>query len=59
VANGRLVIELEGEASTAPLISLLVHAGVEIEDVRRGKATLEEVFLTLMEEEQCSPTSGP
>lgn len=59
VANGRLLVELRGEAATAPLVSLLVGAGVEIEEVRRGKATLEEVFLTLMEEEKCCPTFGP
>jgi ABC-2 type transport system ATP-binding protein len=35
-----------------PLVSLLVHAGAEIEEVRRGKASLEDVFLTLMEEER-------
>jgi hypothetical protein len=29
----------------------LVNAGVQVEEVRRGKASLEEVFLTLMEEE--------
>lgn len=50
--NGRLSIDLRQEAATAPLVSLLVGAGAEVEEVRRGKASLEEVFLTLMEEEQ-------
>ncbi|HLF27771.1 MAG TPA: ABC transporter ATP-binding protein [Anaerolineae bacterium] len=50
--NGRLVIDLYGEMNTAPLINLLVSNGVEVEEVRKGKASLEEVFLTLMEEEQ-------
>lgn len=49
--NGHLVIDLREETPTAPLISLLVGAGAEVEEVRRGKASLEEVFLTLMEEE--------
>ncbi len=49
--NGRLVIDLSQEAATAPLVSLLVSAGAEVEEVRRGKASLEEVFMTLMEEE--------
>lgn len=49
--NGRLVIDLREETPTAPLVSLLVGAGAEVEEVRRGKASLEEVFLTLMEEE--------
>jgi ABC-2 type transport system ATP-binding protein len=49
--NGRLVVDLRHEADTAPLVSLLVGAGVQVEEVRRGKASLEEVFVTLMEEE--------
>jgi ABC-2 type transport system ATP-binding protein len=49
--NGRLTIDLRAETETSPLISLLVNAGARVEEVRRGKASLEEVFLTLMEEE--------
>ena len=49
--DAHLVIDLRTETDTAPLISLLVGAGVQVEEVRRGKASLEEVFLTLMEEE--------
>ena len=49
--NGRLAIDLRQESATAPLVSLLVGAGAEVEEVRRGKASLEEVFLRLMEEE--------
>jgi ABC-2 type transport system ATP-binding protein len=49
--NGRLVLDLKTDTRVSPLISTLVSAGVEVEEVRRGKATLEEVFLTLMEEE--------
>ncbi len=48
--NGHVVIDLRHEADAAPLVSLLVGAGVEVEEVRRGKASLEEVFMTLMEE---------
>jgi ABC-2 type transport system ATP-binding protein len=47
-----LTIELRGEDKIAPLVTLIVQAGGEIEEVRRGKASLEEVFLTLMEEER-------
>jgi hypothetical protein len=36
----------------APLVSLIVQSAAEVEEVRRGKASLEDVFLTLMEEEQ-------
>jgi ABC-2 type transport system ATP-binding protein len=49
--NGRLAIELRQDTAAAPLISLLVGAGAEIEEIRRDTATLEEVFLTLTEEE--------
>jgi ABC-2 type transport system ATP-binding protein len=47
--NGRLHIELEHEAETAPLVSRLVAAGAEVEEVRRGSASLEEAFLALVE----------
>jgi ABC-2 type transport system ATP-binding protein len=50
--NGRLAIDLRQETDTAPLVSLLVNAGAQVAEVRREKASLEEVFLTLMEEEQ-------
>lgn len=50
--NGRLSIEFRSEADTAGLVSYLVAAGAQVEEVRKGKANLEEVFLTLMEEEE-------
>ncbi len=52
--NGRLAIDLHagaGRQAAAPLVSLVVGAGVQVEEVRRGQASLEEVFLTLTEEE--------
>ena len=49
--GGHLTIELRGEDRIAPLVSLIVQSGGEIEEVRRGKASLEDVFLSLMEEE--------
>jgi len=52
VENRHLEIHLCRETDVAPLVSLLVGAGVQVEEVRRGKASLEEVFLTLMEEER-------
>jgi ABC-2 type transport system ATP-binding protein len=52
VENQHLAIDLREEADTAPLVSLMVRAGVQVEEVRRGKASLEEVFLTLMEEQK-------
>jgi ABC-2 type transport system ATP-binding protein len=50
--NGGLFIELRNESEAAPLVSYLVGAGAQVEEVRKGKASLEDVFLTLMEEEQ-------
>lgn len=50
--NKRLLIGLRGEVDVAPLVRLIVSAGGEVEEVHKGKATLEEVFLTLMEEEK-------
>jgi ABC-2 type transport system ATP-binding protein len=50
--NEHLLINLHQESASAPLVGLLVEAGVEVEEVRRGKASLEDVFLTLMEEER-------
>ena len=50
--NGTLILDLRPETEAAPLISLLVGAGAEVEEVRRDKASLQEVFLTLTEEER-------
>lgn len=47
--NNHLSIELKGEVETAPLVNLMVSAGVQLEEVRKGKANLEEAFLDLME----------
>jgi ABC-2 type transport system ATP-binding protein len=52
VHGDHLVLDLRQETETAPLVSLMVSAGIQVEEVRRGKASLEEVFLTLMEEER-------
>jgi ABC-2 type transport system ATP-binding protein len=51
VNNEHLTLDLQEGADTAPLVSLLVGAGAQVEEVRRGKASLEEVFVTLMQEE--------
>ncbi|MGD2146510.1 MAG: ABC transporter ATP-binding protein [Anaerolineae bacterium] len=51
VQNGHLEISLRGNTDAAPLVGLMVGAGVQVEEVRRGKASLEDVFLTLMQEE--------
>jgi len=52
VQNEHLTIDLREGMDAAPLVSLVVSAGVQVEEVHRGRASLEEVFLTLMEEER-------
>ena len=52
VGNGRLLIDLAKDADMAAIISAIVSAGGLVEEARRDKASLEDVFLTLMEEEQ-------
>jgi ABC-2 type transport system ATP-binding protein len=49
--DGRLVVDLRSDAPAAPLVALLAAAGVEVEEVTRQKATLEDVFLSLMEQD--------
>jgi ABC-2 type transport system ATP-binding protein len=49
--NGRLVIELRQPGETAGLVGQLVAAGAQVEEVRKGSASLEEVFLHLVEED--------
>ena len=51
VSNGRLTLTLRGTLPAAPIVSQLVAAGVQVEEVRKGQASLEDVFLTLMDEE--------
>ncbi len=45
-----LVIDLRDDISAASLVRLVVESGAEVEEVRRGQANLEEVFITLMNE---------
>jgi ABC-2 type transport system ATP-binding protein len=50
--NGHLTIDLCQEGAVPSLVSLLVASGAQVEEVRRGNASLEEVFMTLMEEDR-------
>ena len=52
VENERLTIDLCEGVDAAPIVSLVVSAGIQVEEVHRGRPSLEEVFLTLMEEER-------
>jgi hypothetical protein len=47
-----LLIDLKNDVEVAPLVSLIVSAGGAVEEVNKSRASLEEVFLTLMQEEQ-------
>jgi ABC-2 type transport system ATP-binding protein len=50
MVNQHLVLDLQEKTEMAPLVNLLVSKGVEVEEIRRTAASLEEVFLTLVEE---------
>ncbi len=52
VENGKLLLTLKEGASVAPLVSLIVREGGEVQEVRSGQGSLEDVFLTLMDEEK-------
>ena len=57
VENGHLLIDLRtspgaDQPKAAPLVAALVGAGVAVEEVRRGQASLEDVFLSLMEDDR-------
>jgi ABC-2 type transport system ATP-binding protein len=46
--NETLVVRLDSGASAAPVVTALVNSGAAVEEVRKGAASLEEVFLSLM-----------
>jgi ABC-2 type transport system ATP-binding protein len=50
VEGNRLVLQLQGGATVAPLVNAIITAGGQVEEVR--KASLEDVFLNLVEEER-------
>jgi ABC-2 type transport system ATP-binding protein len=51
IKNGRLMIDIRAENRIGPLITLIVQSGAEVEDISRGGESLEDLFLTLMQEE--------
>jgi ABC-2 type transport system ATP-binding protein len=46
--NGHLRVDLHEGARVAPLVRLLVECGAEVEEVRKGSASLRDAFLGLM-----------
>ena len=47
----RLLIELRSESEMGPLVTLIEQSGAEVEEIRRSGTSLEDLFLTLMKEE--------
>ncbi len=56
--NGRLNIRLTRAIEAAPIVSLLVQGGAEVEEVRKGSANLEETFLALMNDGEDEETGS-
>jgi ABC-2 type transport system ATP-binding protein len=52
VNDGSLVLNLQNGSTAAPLVRLLVESGAEVEEVRKAKVSLEDVFLALVEEDR-------
>lgn len=50
--NGKLIMDLNDLTRSHEIVAQLVGAGVQIDEVRKEQADLEEVFLQLVEEEK-------
>lgn len=50
--NGRLILDLSDLTRSYEIVTRLVNAGVQIDEVRKEQADLEDVFLQLVEEEK-------
>ena len=51
VDGDRLILTLKDGGGVAPMVDLIVREGGEVEEIRNGHGSLEEVFLTLMGED--------
>jgi ABC-2 type transport system ATP-binding protein len=49
--DNRLTIQLDRIIESAPLVSMLVASGAQIEEVEKSQSSLEQVFLTLVNED--------
>ncbi len=56
--NDHLQIELRPGSDVAPLVTAVVGAGGQVEEVRKGSASLEEAFLELVREEAPPPSQA-
>lgn len=59
VGNGVLIVTLKDAPDAAPIVRALVESGADVAEVRRSRESLEQVFLSLVEDEPWSATSGP
>jgi ABC-2 type transport system ATP-binding protein len=50
--QGRLLLELNDSSEISPLVPVLIEAGVQIEEIHKARVSLEDVFLTLVEEDR-------
>ena len=50
--NDHIVLEMAEKADVSLVISLLVVGGAQVEEVRKNRATLEDIFLELVEDEK-------
>lgn len=50
--NSHLVLEMRENAELAPIMTQLVLGGAQIEEVRKNTASLEDIFLDLVDEEK-------
>jgi ABC-2 type transport system ATP-binding protein len=58
VDDGRLRVELDEGAGTAPIIRALVEGGADVAEARVAGASLEETFLALLEEQEAGESGG-
>ncbi len=50
--DNRLLVQLSDDVTIAPLVSLLVESGADVEEVRKHPADIDFVFAELMQEEE-------
>lgn len=52
IENHTLSIEFTHPVEIAPIVNFLVSQGVRVEEIQKARASLEDVFITLMQEER-------
>jgi ABC-2 type transport system ATP-binding protein len=56
--SAQLVLDLSGNVDTAPIVSLLVESGAEVEEIRKQRASLADLFKMLMAEDPSNEVAG-